>query len=119
MSVRLLISPARVVPGRWPQAVLLNTGEAQLGYSFGFKLERKTREEWAWINKRQAFPLPLFYLPPGRRSDPEPLAVYFGEPEPIHLRPGLYRVTKSVDLAPGRPRPPTMSVSATFRTKDR
>ena len=113
--VRLRIVPCTIVSGRAPKAVLVNIGEGELGHSFGFKLERRTAEGWRWINRRQGFPLPLIYLRPDERSDPESLAVYFDEPRPIVLRPGLYRVAKSVDLAPGTPRPPTMSVTATFR----
>jgi Big-like domain-containing protein len=114
-SVRLRITPCRVARGSAPRAVLKNTGDGELGYGFGFKLERKMGDTWRWINRRQAFILPLFYLAPGERSDPESLAIYFGKPQPIQLRPGLYRVTKSVDLTPGRPRPPTMEVRATFQ----
>lgn len=115
MAIRLRIAPCRVVVGGAPKAVLINIGDGELGYGLGFKLERRTSEGWHWVNKRQAFRLPLFYLAPGERSDPESLAVYFNKPEPIELRPGLYRVTNGVDLAPGRPRPPTMEVKATFR----
>jgi hypothetical protein len=115
MAVQLQIAPCRVVVGDAPKAVLVNVGDGELGHTFGFKLERRTDEGWRWINKRQAFALPLFYLAPNARSDPESLAVYFDKPKPIELRPGLYRVTKGVDLAPGKPRPPTMSVGATFR----
>jgi hypothetical protein len=118
-AVQLRIRPAQVVQGEAPRTVLVNVGEGQLGYSFGFKLERKGEEQWRWVNRRQAFPLPLFYLAPGRRSDPEKVEVFVDMPKPITLRPGLYRVTKSLDLAPGKPRPPRMDVSATFRVTRR
>jgi hypothetical protein len=97
----------------------VNEGHGQLGYSFGFRLERRDEERWRWVNRRQGFPLPLFYLAPERMSDPEPIEVFFDEPEPVKLRPGLYRVTKSVDLAPGTPRLPRMEVSTTFRMTHR
>lgn len=115
IAIRLRITPCRVVVGDAPQAVLVNIGDGELGYGFVFKLERRRDEGWRWVNKRQAFPLPLFYLAPDARSDPESLAVYFNKPKPIELRPGLYRVTKSVDLTPGKPRPPTMDIRAAFR----
>lgn len=115
MSVRLRVTPSRVAQGEAPEAVLISTGEGELGYSFGFKIERKVDHKWRWINKHQAFPRPLFYLATGERSEPESLAVYFDEPEPVGLGPGLYRVTKIVVLAPGQSRPPTMKVSARFR----
>jgi hypothetical protein len=118
-AVRLRIRPAEVIRGRSPKALLVNEGEGQLGYGFGFKLERKGEQRWGWVNRHQAFPLPLFHLAPNHRSDPEPIAVYLDEPETVTLRPGLYRVTKSVDLAPGRPRPPRMDVRTTFRVTHR
>ena len=118
-AVQLRIRPAEVVHEQAPKAILVNEGEGQLGYGPGFKLERKGDQRWRWVNKRQAFPLPLFYLAPDQRSDPETIVVFIDEPEPVTLRPGLYRVTKSVDLAPGRPRPPRMNVSATFRVTHR
>jgi hypothetical protein len=117
--VQLRIRPAEVVQGQAPKAVLVNTGDGQLGYSFGFKLERRGEKRWRWVNRRQGFPRPLFYLAPDRRSDPEPIEVFFDKPEPVNLRPGLYRVTKSVDLAPGTPRPPRMDVRASFRVTHR
>ena len=101
--------------GRFPEAVLVNVGDGELGHGPGFQLELRTKQGWRWVNRRQGFSLPLFYLRPGERSNPESLAVYFDEPDPVPLRPGLYRVTKSVDLTPGRPRPPTIAVSTTFR----
>ena len=116
--VRMQVTPCRVVSGKAPRLVLTNLGEAPVGYGPGFRLERKTSEGWRWINRRQAFPLPLIYLGPGERSEPETVAVYYDEPDPVALAPGLYRVTKGVQLTPGRPRPPTMEVSATFRVTD-
>jgi hypothetical protein len=118
-AVQLRIRPAEVVRGQSPNAVLVTEGEGQLGYGFGFKLERKGEKRWCWVNRHQAFPLPLFYLAPNSRSDPEPIAVYLDEPEPVTLRPALYRVTKSVDLALGRPRPPRMEVRTVFRVTHR
>jgi hypothetical protein len=66
---------------------------------------------------RQGFTLPLFYLEPGERGEPESLAVYLGSPDPMELSPGHNRVTKGVQLTPGQPRPPTMtseSISASL-----
>ena len=66
-AVQLRIEPAQVVQGQAPKTVLVNEGEGQLGYGFGFKLERRDEERWRWVNRHQAFPLPLFYLAPDRR----------------------------------------------------
>jgi hypothetical protein len=114
-KVRIELAPCRVSPGEAPTLRLENTGTTTIGYGPGFKLEKETDAGWRWVNKRQAFTLPLVYLKPGDRSDPEEVAVYLGKPEPIPLDPGVYRITKSVDLTPGKPRPPRMSVSTQFR----
>jgi hypothetical protein len=113
--VRLEVSPCRVGRGETARMVLVNTGTTTLGYGPSFTLERRIASKWRRINRRQGFPLPLLYLEPGRRSEPEPIAVYLSRPDPIELAPGLYRVTKGVDLKPGRPRPPTMAVGVRFR----
>jgi hypothetical protein len=112
--VELRIEPDAVETGGAPRAVLLNTGEVRVGYAPPFILERKTIKGWRPVNRRQAFRIPLRILEPGSTSDPQPIAVYFDEPTPVQLRPGLYRVTKSISLAPGQPRPPYMKVRATF-----
>jgi hypothetical protein len=97
----------------------VNVGKTAVGYGPPFKLEKRARGGWRWINRRQGFNLPLFYLQPERRSEPQPLAVYSSSSEPIELDPGIYRVTKGVDLTPGKPRPPTMEVKARFRVVGR
>jgi hypothetical protein len=113
--VRIEVTPCRVGFGEAARAVLTNIGETEVGYGPGFKLERKTDDRWRWINRRQAFTLPLFYLSPGERGEPEALAVYFDSPKPVELNTGLYRITKTVQLTPGKPRPPTMKVRVNFR----
>jgi hypothetical protein len=109
------VSPCPASFGDTPRTQLVNVGRTEVGYGPGFKLERRVNGHWQWINRRQAFPLPLFYLEPGHKGAPEPLAVYFESPEPRELRPGLYRATKSVQLTPGKERPPTMSIRVSFR----
>jgi hypothetical protein len=115
--VRMKVTPCRVNLGSHPELVLANIGPTTVGYAPPFRLERKTARGWRWINGRQAFNLPLFYLEPGQRSDPESIAVYFSNRHAVELRPGLYRVTKGIDLTPGKPRPPSMVVRAMFRVK--
>ena len=114
-QVRIEVVPCRAVSGQAPRAVLTNIGETQVGYGPGFKLERKIDGRWLWVNRRQPFTLPVFYLDPGEEGEQEPLAVYFDSPDPVELEPGLYRVTKSLQLTPGKPRPPTMGVRVKFR----
>lgn len=117
-SVRMLLTPCRVEVGEHPEVTLVNTGEGRLGYGPGFALERKTPSGWRVVNRRQGFPLPLFYLKENERSEPEEVAVYLKTPRAVRLEPGRYRVTKSLQLTPGRPRPPTMEVGAHFRVVD-
>jgi hypothetical protein len=116
--VKLEVKPCHVASGKTPKAILVNIGQAALGYGPGFTLERRTPRGWRRINRRQGFPLPLMYLHPGERSDPERIAVYFSDPEPIDLVPGVYRVTKGLQLTPGKARPPVMGVDVTFRIAD-
>jgi hypothetical protein len=61
-------------------------------------LDRRVNGRWHWINRRQGFTLPLFYLEAGEKGEPESLAVYLGSPDPVELSPGHYRVTKGVQL---------------------
>jgi hypothetical protein len=113
--VQIVVTPCRVVSGETPRTVLTNLGKTQVGYGPGFKLDRRVNGRWRWINRRQGFTLPLFYLEPGEKGEPESLAVYLGSPDPVELSPGHYRVTKGVQLAPGKPRPPTMNLRVNFR----
>jgi hypothetical protein len=115
MAVELVVSSSRVARGQAPTAVVVNTGEGNLAYTFPFRLERRTDTGWRWINRREAWPMPLLPLAAGHRSAPQSLALYIGHPTPKPFRPGLYRVTKSFDLSSGVPRPVILSVSATFR----
>jgi metal-dependent HD superfamily phosphatase/phosphodiesterase len=43
------------------------------------------------------------------------LAVYFDKPQPLELEAGMYRVSKGIQLTPGRQRLSTMTVRASFR----
>jgi hypothetical protein len=64
--VELRISPAVVEIKHMPRATLVNTGNATVQSSHIFKLERKTIAGWRWINRRQAWRLPVLFLEPGR-----------------------------------------------------
>lgn len=114
------VAPCPVPLGATPRTRLVNVGRTVIGYGPGFKLERKVNDRWRWINRRQAFPLPLFYLEPGEKGGPEPLAVnHLESPDPLELEPGIYRATKALQLTPGQPRPPTMSIRVNFRVLSR
>jgi Big-like domain-containing protein len=113
--VRIEVDPCRLSSTETAHLVLANIGQTTVGFDPSFKLEKRTPTGWRWINRRQAFPLPLAYLQPRQRSDPQAVKVNFGSPTPVPLDPGVYRVTKGIDLTPGEARPPTMPISARFR----
>jgi hypothetical protein len=113
--IELLVDPAAVTSEETPRAILVNTGEVRVGYSDPFALERRTGSGWRHVNRWQAFRIPLLILVPGARSDPQPISLYLTGPVRVRLRPGLYRLTKAIDVAPGQPRPPYMHVRTTFR----
>jgi hypothetical protein len=114
-KVRIELDPCRVSSTETAYLVLENIGSTTVGYDPSFKLEKRTPTGWRWINRRQGFPLPLFYLEPRQRSDPQAIEVKIESPTPVPLDPGVYRVTKGIDLTPGEARPPTMAISARFR----
>jgi hypothetical protein len=113
--VRIEVDPCRVSSTETAYLVLENIGNITVGYDPSFKLEKKTPAGWRWINRRQAFTQPLFYLEPRERSDPLAIEVISDSPTAVPLDPGVYRVTKGIDLTPGEARPPTMAISARFR----
>jgi hypothetical protein len=114
-KVRLEVAPCRVGSDQAPRMVVVNVGEIDLAYSPPFKLERKTGTGWRWVNRRQAFTLPLTPLKPGARGDREPIAVYRGSPHPVQLAAGLYRVIRGVTVAVGKRPAPTLQVAVRFR----
>jgi hypothetical protein len=126
VPVELHVFPAAVDSVQAPRVVLVNTGDRSVSYGYGYKLERKTREGWRWINRRQASPLVILVLKPGKSAEPERIGIYRPNPkarcphtsEPcclrVPLRRGLYRVTKDVSLDARQ-----LTVRATFRVLDR
>jgi hypothetical protein len=130
--VELRISPAVVEIKHMPRATLVNTGNATVQSSHIFKLERKTIAGWRWINRRQAWRLPVLFLEPGQGTHPQPIGIWRANPEVsrcpraqrpccirVLLRPGLYRVTKAAELVTGRNRGRDLIVRATFRVVER
>ena len=116
-KVRMEVRPCPGTSGATPRFVLINTGMGRLGYGPGFKLEWRAPGGWEWINRNQGFDSPLFYLAAGKTSEPEAIEVYFDEPEPVQLESGTYRVSKTLQLTPGKMRPPTMTVRAVFELR--
>jgi hypothetical protein len=114
-SVELRLEPSVVQSGESPQVTLTNTSKVDLVYGVPFKLERRTKSGWRWVNRRQAFILPLLVLHPGEISDLQPVEVFGDEQGSVNLEPGLYRVTKDAGLEGSYPAGPTLRVRAEFR----
>ena len=125
-GVELRVYPAAVDFTETPRLVLVNTGNVTLGYGTPYKLERRMSDRWRWINRRQAWTMPLLFLEPGETSRPEPIAIYRVNPkarcpdssEPcclrVPLRAGLYRVTKGFSSGSRH-----LIARATFRVLDK
>jgi hypothetical protein len=125
-GAELRVYPTAVDVADTPRFVLANTGAVSLSYGTPYKLERRTSDGWRWINRRQAWTLPLLSLAPGETSRPGPIAVYRVNPkarcphssEPcclrVPLRPGLYRVTKGFSSGARQ-----LIARATFRVFDK
>lgn len=110
-GLRVRLEPCELLPHEEPQLSMRNVGEVRFAYGTPFKLERRVDGEWNWLNRRQAWDLPLFSLPPGKRASE---AVYhWVGPTEKRLRTGLYRVTKELHLR--NIRGPLISVRAFFR----
>ena len=109
-AVELRVYPGAVDAADAPDLVLLNDGRATVTYGLPFALDRWTGARWRWINRHQAWPLPLLFLEPGQRSLLQTVGVY-GAARRVVLPHGLYRVRKAVDLADGR----SIVLGAAFR----
>ncbi len=124
--VDLLVFPTGVDVGQAPRAVLINTGEVLIETNYVFRLERKTDDGWRWINRRQAWILPLLFLEPGETSRPVRIGIWRTNPDfercprsgpcciRIVLRPGLYRVTKGARVGARQ-----LIARSTFRVLDK
>lgn len=125
-AVELRVYPAAADPVETPRMVLVNTGDVSLTYGTAYKLERNARGGWRWINRRQAWRLPLLGLGPGQSSRPERIGVWRANPqfercprsEPccirVVLQPGLYRITRYFSSAAGN-----LRARGTFRVLEK
>jgi hypothetical protein len=125
-GVELRVYPAAGDVAETPRFVVVNTGDVTLGYGTPYKLERRRNDSWRWINRRQAWTLPLLSLEPGEVSRPEPIGIWRPNPNfercprsgpcclRVVLRPGLYRVTKGFTFGARH-----VTARATFRVLDK
>lgn len=114
-EVELRLDRPLVFGGERPKATLVNPGHVRLVHGVRFTLERRQEGGWRVVNCGQAFIMPLLELRAGEVSAPQPIGFY-GPPGPRReLKPGLYRVTKSVWPARTYPGRPMLRVSAIFR----
>ena len=126
--LELRIFPGAVGVDEVPQAALVNTGEVTLEFGHPFQLERKTSTGWRWINRRQAWTLPLLFLEPGESARAQQIGVWRMSSAAsrcapgrrpccvrVLLRPGFYRVKKGAKVVSADDRGRTLLVRATFR----
>jgi len=117
-AVQMHLSRSVVIGDERPNATLVNTGDVILVHGVPFKLERRENGAWRWVNRGQAFPMPLLELRPGETSRSQPIG-FFGPPGARRaLLPGVYRVTKAVSPARSYPGPPVLHVRAIFRVAE-
>lgn len=112
-AARARISPCEVASDEEPRLTMWNEGGVRFAYGTPFKLERKVDGAWRWINEGQGWDLPLFHLPVGERSRGEEIYHWIRNDTQKRLRPGLYRVTKALNV--GDVHGPVMNVTAFFR----
>ena len=113
-GIQMMVRPALVDEGERPAMSFVNLGDVELSYGLHFKLEARTPTGWLWINRDQAFRLPLLFLAPNKNSDREQIAVYYDSPEPVPLSPGTYRVSRTFEVDAMDPSAPSLAVSANF-----
>ena len=126
--LELRVFPGAVHVNEVPRAILVNSGEATVQFGHPFQLERKTSAGWRWINRRQAWTLPLLFVEPGESSRAQEIGKWRMSPSPfpcspgrppccvrVLLRPGLYRVTKGAKVVTADGRGRSLLVRATFR----
>lgn len=113
-AVRLAIRPGRVVEGERPVMTVENRGEIELAHGTTFRLLVRTPTGWHWVNKHQAFRLPLLFLGPGEETDSEDIGMYVDTPQALPFAPGIYRVSKTFDTDPFTDDAPSLTVSVEF-----
>jgi hypothetical protein len=126
--LELRVFPGAVSVNEVPRAILVNSGEVTVEFGHPFQLERKTSAGWRWINRRQAWTLPLLFVEPGESSRAQQIGMWRMRSSPsrcssgrrpccvrVLLQPGLYRVTKGAKVVIPDGRGRTLVVRATFR----
>ena len=98
-AVRLVVVPPAAPAGTIPDQVLVNESDQTIGYGQAFDLERQTDDGWKDVRHRCAFTAEALYLDPGQRSAPKP--VHPCARVGARMEPGVYRVTRDVDVAEG------------------
>jgi hypothetical protein len=126
--LELRVFPGAVGVNEVPRAVLVNTGDVTVEFGHPFQLERKTSAGWRWINRGQAWTLPLLFVEPGESARAQQIGLWrmssaASRCSPglrpcyvrVLLRPGLYRVTKGAKVVTADGGGRTLLVRATFR----
>ena len=89
-ATRLELSKNVVAPGDEITHTIVNDGEAALLFGIGYGIEERTADGWRPLNIQMAFAAAGLGVSPGESSSP------IGTRIPRGLRPGRYRLTKSL-----------------------
>jgi hypothetical protein len=100
-AARLELSKNLVAPGDEITHTVVNDGEAALLFGVDYGIEERTADGWRPLNVQVAFAAAGLSVSPGESSSP------IGTHIPWGLRPGQYRLTKSLRAlgSDGMPRP--------------
>jgi hypothetical protein len=89
-AARLELSRNLVAPGDEITHTVVNDGEAALLFDVGYGIEERAAGDWRPLNIQMAFAAAGLCVPPGESSSPIRTWI------PRSLRPGKYRITKSL-----------------------
>jgi hypothetical protein len=110
--VEVHVRPMIVAQGGVVQVWLENTGDVQLAYATFYRIHRRDAGKWRREPNHAAFTLLLSSLFPGTSSEAQDVYVVDRHQRSRALEPGLYRVSKEVEVGSSNA---TMTVGATFR----
>jgi hypothetical protein len=102
LAGRLIVEPASAAAGEDVGVTVRNEGSVPLYYGLPLRVQRMTGGDWESAKEAVfgpgpvSFPLPLFSLPPGRRSGPPHGPTFDGVVLPRTLEPGKYRFLKEI-----------------------
>jgi hypothetical protein len=122
LAGELLVTPRSVRAGRTVSITVKNAGEATMFYGLANRIERRTNSGWkdatedVYGTPDPAFLLIRLIAKPGESAGPRHNAVVDRIRLPRNLRPGRYRILKSVS-GDDRGRAPPLTLHAIFEVR--